>query len=351
MTISWNGRAFLDRALDEIWSSATNASMLARAVIWANEIQDDIVSLIPADEMKFNLKKLLPVTQEYISLEIEIPSAPTVAAAAGGTLTVGSAYIVYTTFVIYDQDTDKYMESQPSLASSSLTISGTNQTIDLTAIDTMGGSTSYQPTTIYRNVYMSELASGETAHGPALYIGQITNNTATTYSITAEPTGTVSPPSDSEIDQISSDFLFFPANNTHLVREDANRLRRYDPDGSDSASPYSFDYWKLQGIRIYPRLSSTASTNQRTLLYTVHRRPHEIFYDVSRRIDLPIICKPAMIAGILWKGYEFRDRSGKESKQINYEKAKKELEIKFLRARGTRSTITDTEGDHAGNEV
>lgn len=349
MTRSWNQKALIDILADELWDAST--AFRAKIIRWLNEIQDDIAGELPLELVEFQLKKLLPTQQELIDLSPQIPSAPTTALASGGSLTENSTYKVYTTFVIYDPDTKQYMESEPSLAGTARQATSSDKTINLTAIDTHDGDTTVSPTTIYRNIYVSILASGGTEYGEPFYHGQIADNSTTTYSITSEPTSTVTPPSDSELDQLSSKAMIFSSGNRYLLSKNINEIKRADPNNAESATPNYFDYIGDRRISLYPKLTSTATTAQRTLQYFVYRRPHEFFYDVDRKIDLPIGIKKALIAGVIWKAYEFRDRAGKESKLSNYEELKKMALKKYKRQKGRPRVVRDVQGDTFGFEV
>lgn len=342
MTRRWNGKSLVDEISVRIWDTST--ASLARIIGWINEIQDDIVSELPMDEYKFELKKLLPTDQEIVDLSPQIPSAATAAIASGGSLTEGSVYTVYTSFLIYDGDNKNYIESEAK-ASSSVTATASDKTIDLTDIDTYDGDTSMEPTTIHRRIYL-QIGSNE-----PFFVQDITDNTTTTLSITSEPTSTVTPVSDSEVERITSDHPRFTSAGKVLFKIDRSQALRFNPNGSNSTTPDSFDYVGLRKIFLYPKLDSGATTAQRTLKYTVYRRPHEVFYDVDRAIDMPIIAKRAIIEGVLWKSYEFRDRAGKESKLQNYEQLKAKLVDKMTRQSGKPSAIRDVNGDWAGFEV
>jgi hypothetical protein len=348
MSRSWNGKAFIDRLAVELWDSS--ATFRGYLIDWLNEIQDDIVSEIPIRTMRIKLKKLLPIGDEIINLSPEIPGQTTAVIASGGSLTDTSTYTVYTTFLIYNEDGSDYIESEPSVVSAESLATAVNKTIDLTGIPTYSGSTSVEPLTIYRRIYVATEVSGETV-GEPFFSADILDNTTTTLSITTEPTSTITPPSDSEVDQISSEQMVFAQGDRYLTRIDANRIKRFNPGGSDSATPSSFDFNGVDSIVLWPKLSSGATTDQRTLSYSVLRRSHEVFYDITRKIDLPIVCRKALIAGVIWKAYEFRDRNGTQTKASNYEVAKKQLKDKLTRQRGRPGTVRDVNGDTQGYEV
>jgi len=347
MTRRWNGKALIDELGARVWDNSD--SSLARIIGWVNEIQDDIASSLPIDRYKFELKKLLPADQEIISLRVPVPTAPTAAIAAGGNLTDGSSYKVYTSFLVYDSDSRDYIESEATLSSAAVTADATNKTIDLTDIDIMEGSTSYEPTTIYRRIYLS-VDSGS-GYGEPFFIADIADNTTTTYSITAESSSTITPVSDSEIERIAPDHPRFRASGKVLFKIDRSQSLRFNPTGSNSSTPDSFDYVGQDRIFLYPKLATTSTENERTLNYSVFRRPHEVFYEVDRVIDLPIIAKRALKEGVAWLAYQYKDRAGKESLQQNYEVLKGQLLRKLKRQQGAPSSVRDVNGDWSGFEV
>lgn len=286
----------------------------------------------------------------YNTSEEDTPSITSVTLGDIG-LANGDSYKVYTTFVVYDEDLENYIESELGTASSAIAADLTDQDISVSSIDTFDGDTTVNPANVYRRVYMAKLASGETSYAEPFYIGEIQDNTTTTYTISSDATSTITPPSASEIDQISSDHPFFPNGNRWLQKLGSNQLRRFDPDSSTSTSPFAFDYIGPDKIRLYPMLSSTATTAERTLVYHVYRRPHEVFYDVDRDIDLPIVAKKALIEGIVWKAYEYRDRDRAQEKLNNYEEFKAQFKNKINRNRIKPGVVRDVTGDTFGMEV
>lgn len=346
MSRSWNGKAVIDAAATELWDSSERFRVYI--IRWANEIMDDIATRIPVSYYNHRLEKLLPTNQDIINLSPLIPTAPTTALAAGGSLVDAAAYKVSITFVMYDKDLLKYVESEQGEEGTERTAGSGNNTINLTAIPVHPVGTNM---TVYRNVYLAKKASGDTSYGEPFYVGQIANNTATTYSITADATSTITPPSDSEVDQISPKQMILGDNGRYLERIDLNQIRRYDTSPGQSTTPDAFDIYGTDSIVVYPRISTSASTAQRTLDYYVLRRPHEIFYDVTRAIDLPIQAKRALMQGLLWKGYQFRDRSGAVEKRNEYEESKREFLKKIARQIGSPGSIRDVNGDTDGYEV
>jgi hypothetical protein len=350
MSRKWNGKALIDELSTRLWD--VSDANKERIITWINEIQDDIVSDMPIDNYKFKLKKLLPMGQDIIDMSLETAIAPTVALNSGGTLVEDYTYRALVTFLVWDEDTKTYMESEAGTGSAEVVGTSGNGTIDLTDIPVYSGDASVAPAIIYRRIYLLTKtdASGAEFSEP-FFVADISNNTDTTLSVTAPTTSTISPPSDSEIDQLASDNPYNLEAGKYLVRQDMDDLRRYNPAGSESATPSYFDYIGTDRIRLYPKLSSGATEAQRTFNYFVLRRPHEVFYTTERDIDMPIVMKKALIEGVLWKGYEFRDRDGHVSKLNNYQNFKKEAVNKIKRLKNRPSSVRDVVGDTFGYEV
>jgi hypothetical protein len=331
-----NGKNFVDYLGSRLWDSSSD--FRSHILRWINDIQTDIISdKVKVDYFLFEMKKRISTGQNYIDLNISKPSTPTVAIATGGSLTNGTAYKVYTTFVLYDNSIRKYIESEMSLASAIVTGTSSDKTINITAIDTYPGDTDIHPTTIYRNIYLAKKASTDTAYGDPFYVGQITNNTTTTYSITSEPTSTVTPPSFSMLIDVSRKGLCFQNLNTKLVQESFQKILDYNPKLDSEGDPIYFDYVGQDRLFIHPKFPSTASSDNRTLSYYVYRKPHEVFYDVDRELDFPLEMMAVVELGVVWKSYEFRDRAGKETIQNNYEVAKRNFLNKFSQKKGSAS--------------
>ena len=351
MSYKWTQKAVIDEMLQELWSAANETTFLAKTIGWINEIQDNLTQEIRIPYYEINLKKLLPTQQDVINLSPQVPDAPSAAINSGGSLVDGTSYKVYVTFVIWDDDVKRYIESEPSLASGVVTGTSTNKTIDVTSIDTYNGDTSYRPTTIYRNIYVAKTDSNGD-YGDPFFSSQITDNTTTTATITSEPTSTVSPPSDSEIDMISEKQMTWAAGTNYLRKQSRSILTRYSPDvNQDSTTPYYFDFVGHDSIYLYPRLDSSSTDAQRTLLYQVYRRPHEVFYDATRQMDMPIAFKRALKCGVKWLGYDHRDRDGYRSRQTQYEEEKAKLIRKYGINRGHPQGVVDVNGDTDGYSI
>lgn len=349
----WTQKQLIDEVLQDYWSSSENETDKAKVIGWINEVQDMLVQEIRIPHFRIQLKKLLPTEQETINLSPEIPGAATAVLSAGGSLVEDSVYKVITTFLIYDDDGKRYIESEAGTESSELTATAVNATIDLTNIPVYSGDTSVNPLTIYRRVYLAIKADGESEFADPILVQTIQDNSTTTLSISSEPSSTVTPPSDTEIDELSSEQMTWATGSGYLRREDRSSVRRYSPSTTNTTSdtPYVFDYEGNDSIFLWPPLSSESSTAQRTLIYWVYRRPHEVFYESSRKVDLPISFKRALKAGVKWLGYDHRDREGYRSREDIFEKEKAKLIRKYNRSKGRPTTVRDVNGDEYGYMV
>lgn len=351
MTYKWTQKQVIDECLQDYWDVATNTTSLNKIIGWINEIQDDLAKEIRMPWFKITMKKLLPTQQQVVNLAPEIPGQSTAVISSGGSLTDGTSYKVYVTFLMWNDDTKNYIESEPSVASDICTGDASNKTISISAIPTYSGDTSVSPSTIWRRIYVSKTDSNGD-YGAPLYDQDIEDNTTTTATVTSETSSTITPPSDSEIDEITDDGMTWATGSGYLRQNQKAKIRRFSPDTTQvSTTPYFFDFEGHESIFLWPSLSSSSSTAQRTLIYSVYRRPHEVFYEATRSMDMPIAFKRALKSGVMWLGYNHRDRAGKESKEINYEKEKAKLVRKYGRNFGMPESVTDVNGDTYGYMV
>ena len=159
-----------------------------------------------------------------------------------------STYRVLTTFVIYEPNLTRYIESSGGLKSSPVVVDLSSEMISVSNIDTMDGNTAVNPSVIYRKIYLEKKASGETSYGEPFFLCDIIDNTTTTLNITADPTSTITPPSVSELDQLSSKQMVFSGSAQYLEKVNQAYVQRFDSNGSESTSPDFFDYLGTDSI-------------------------------------------------------------------------------------------------------
>jgi len=307
MSSTWNGSALLTRAAQKF--GASDSTNLARVLEWMNEIQLDIFSDFKAPFLKFKLKKLIAIGEQEISIAPQIPTAPTIALLAGGSITVGAVYCKVT-FVLFGEDGREFssIESEPSVASNTVTTtSGVDQSLTLTAIDTYDGSTSVKPVTIHRRIYL-KIGTGEYVLSKT-----IEDNTTVTTTITTPSVSVIEPPDYSLIDKMSDEDPIIEASGRNLVKESLDNILKYDPGLASTGTPSCYVRVSKEKILLYPRPSVAF-----TLSYWIYRKPSRIFADTDRVLQFSPEYKSVFDAGITWKGYEYRDSDGQETKLSNY---------------------------------
>lgn len=312
MSSTWNGSALLERFYQKYGLSDTTSQ--ARVLEWINEIQEDICSDYNWPFLKFKMKKRFSSSSQELDLRPQIPTTSTLSeATSGGTLASGSVYRVKITFLIFGEDHLEVdsLESEPSVASSPITI--TSSTSKITAsMNTYLGST-VNPTNIHRRVYLSK-------DGGAYYLySEIENNSATTVDITADTSSTIEPPEYCLVACIAKEDPVIESSGRCLSQSSLGDILRYDPNLSTTGVPDYYARVTNTKIFAYPALSADT-----VLSYWVYRVPARVFNSSTRAIQLHPSLKKILDAGVTWKAYEYRDRDGQETKLNNYEAMKKE---------------------------
>jgi len=327
---SLNGSALLTRFYQKFGFSDTTSQ--ARVLEWINEIQLDIASGFDFPFLKIPMKKYIAANTIEVDLSPQIPDAPVLAALADGSLTADVACLAKVCFVLFDETGREFgsIESEPSDVSNSITPTGSNLSLTVSSIDTYDGDSSYVPTKIWRRIYLSQ-------NGGAFYLAKtIEDNTTTSTTITANPSSTVEPPEFSMASHLSSDDPTDRASGIALRQESIDNILKYDPNLTSSGTVYSYARLSERKIHLYPKPSAAF-----TLSYYLYKRPAQIFNDTSRIIQLLPEFKTLLDSGVTWKGYEYKDLDGQESKRNNYENLKREFRAKYIGKSGIFGTVKE----------
>lgn len=283
---AWNGLALQTEFSETLGDTST--AFKARVLKFMNDISDDICSRYQWSFLRRSGKKLLSITSEYQNLHIAMPSsAPAIATAVGGSLTSGSTYTVAVTFY---QSSDNY-ETQLSSAPTALTVSGTSLQLDVTSVPV-----STEPLVTARNVYLSKDG------GTFYYYSQIANNTATTTTITADVDSTVEAPDYIGINKIIGNPWIEDAGK-QLQYKSEDELRMIYPGAFTTGEPEFYGMVSHSSIVVYPQPSEAEN-----IRFNYTKIPKRIFADDSLELDLPIWMKSILEAGVLMKGYQYRER-------------------------------------------
>lgn len=328
MSSTWNGSA-----LQTDYSRKygfRDAAALLRVLGWINDIQKDIAASHSWPFLKFKLKKQFASGDQEIDLSPQVPSAATIALLAGGSLTADSAVYVKVTFLLFDETGREInsLESEPSVASNTVTPTGADLSLTVSDIDTYNGSASVRPTTIHRRIYL-KVGSG------AYFLAKtLEDNTTTTTTITANTTSVIEPPEYSLVSYLASEDPVIEGSGVSLAEEMLADILKDTPGLNSSGTPQYYARISPSKIFLHPKPSSSI-----TLSYWVFKVPSRIFADTDRPIQLHHSLKEALDAGVTWKGYEDKDQDGQESKKQNYERIRDSSKGIFGRKGGQVSTV------------
>lgn len=290
MSSNWNGSAL--RTVYTNDAGFTDSTSLARTLRFMNEIQKDICTGKFWPNLRMKLKKEIASGIQELDISPQIPSAPTIAITAGGALTADSACYVKVTFAIFDESGKEInsIESEPSVASNTVTPTGSDLTLSLSAIDTYDGLTTVRPTTIHRRIYLKQ------GTGDYVLAKTLEDNTTTTTTVAANSTSTIEPPELSLVEQMAGEDPVIEASGVKLALCKLDEILAYDPNLSSTGTPAYYARISPTKIFLYPRPSAAT-----TISYWVHKHPARIFADTGRAIQLDSSLETVFSLGVAWK--------------------------------------------------
>jgi hypothetical protein len=328
MSRSWNGSALVTELSALLGDTST--AFQARVLGWLNDTINDVGSRHDWGFHKVKGKKKLASGTEEHSLEISAPGAPSVALSAGGSLTADSACYVLVTFAQANG-----VETIAGTASSSVTPTGANLTIDVTNIPVSTESLVTQ-----RHLYLKQ------GTGKYYYHSTIFDNSTTTASIDEDTTDTTEPPDFDSIRKVSGNPFFEGSPSHRLIYKSEDQLRLMVEGTFSSGSPEFFTFKDVNAIVTYPIPSSTLD-----LSFNYYRNPFRLYNAEDSYPDLPINFKPILKAGVVALGYEYRDRAGQVEKRQTYENLLQTAITNYGRDAEVEYTVRDVYGSPDGFEV
>ena len=160
-------------------------------------------------------------------------------------------------------------------------------------------SVSTDPLVTNKRIYLSK-DSG------TYYLSQSIANATTTATIDAETTSLVEPSDFDYIKKIEGSL--FIESSTQLRAISSEEMRNFYPgnfaDTSGTPTVYSvIDYGR---VLTYPKCNIDT-----VLSFYFFKNPRGVYASVDSTPGIPRFLKEVLAAGVEWKGYQYRDRSGK----------------------------------------
>ena len=327
MSRDWNGLALQSDFANELGD--TSAAFKTRVSLWINDVQNEICSFHDWDFLKKKGKKRLSNVESQ-SLYIDAPAtAPTlVLGGAGGSLTDTTSYSVCITFI----ESDSGLESNPG-PSAAITTAAPALQINLSAIPV-----SLDTLVTGRNIYLKN------ATGSFYLAATISDNTSTTLTISANTTRIVQPPDYSMISKVSG-YLFLEGTSWQLKHYPMDQLRMIFMGKWVTSQP---QYWSSLGgdrVAVYP-----IPTDGTILSFYYFKMPNYIYPEELSIPEIPVWLKPALRAGVIARGYDYRERDGAERKRNDYLSLVQALITNMGEGKHSRMRVRDVNGDTDGFE-
>lgn len=293
--MGWNGLDLLNDFSAELGD--TSSAFKTKCLRWINEGLKDIATSHQWPNLREKGKVVLTASQDTQSIVLAKPTAPTLAALAGGSLALLYEYKVLVTY--YEGVSE--VESIAGDASAGITPLITDLSITVSAIPV-----SASPLVTARKIYLSK------GGGAYAYYSTISNNTATTTTITADTASTLTPPDEDAVHVIDGDF--FLENTRILVGTSLQDLIFKSNAATSSGTPLFWAPINEEEIRLYPKPSTAL-----TLSFYYFKLPAKVFGVATSIPQMPSWLYEDLRNYVIYRGYAFRDRSGQESKKLNYD--------------------------------
>jgi hypothetical protein len=298
--MNWDGESLRDELAELL--SDTSTSFKARVIDWMNDIVFNISTAHDWPFYRVSLKKNLTQSTEEQSLVVDGPGAPTLAVAAGGSLTADEVIDVAVTYYNPTKKIETILGT-----SASATPTGVNLLINLTAIPTTTEATFTQ-----RRIYMRN----STDSGDWYLSSTITDMTTTTAQITAEPATTAEkPPTFSYLKRLDGKPRIISINRV-LEPMAAQQIQLINSGSVQSGSPYRFAELSSDSI-----ITDRKPNSSLILDFYGFRRPRKVYASITSYPDIIPELKELLKLGVKWKGYEYRERQDKAQAKADYDAA------------------------------
>lgn len=323
--MGWNGSDLRDEYASALLDTST--SFKTKVLGWMNDVLDDISSRYQWPFVRQRGVKRLTLSTQESEMFLPTPTAPVIASSSGGSLTDAASYTIRVTYY----RTSDGLESPAGDVSNAVTTNTPNLLLSVTSLPV-----STEPSVTSRRVYLSKNAA-------AYYLySTVSNNTATTTSITADTTSVVEPQPHNGI-RMFVGRPWIPASGVFLDRMIEDGIRMYFPQSSMTGVPQFFSETRY-GVMLFDKSPSSSVD----MYFNYIKIPKRIVADQTTALDLPIFFKQMLTYGVLHKGYEYRERDlALQYKQL-YENEIREKISDSARAQLGWKRIRDVMGDSDG---
>lgn len=324
--MGWNGLD-LQTEFSELLCD-TSTDFKSRVSSWIRDVEEDICANHTWPFLQVRGEKYVAALGEEQNLTITPPSPPTATLAAGGSLVNASTYNVKITFY----EGISKIESEASSATSTLTATGVNRTINLTAIPV-----STDPLVTKRKVYVSKDS------GIYYYHGEIADNTTTTYSITTDTTSTIQLCEISYFQRLMGDL--FIETSGQLKASSLQQIRTNFSGDLTATVGTPTIYAMLSESRVVLYNSPSVGT---ILSFYYTKNPRGIYPSVDSIPTIPGYLKHALELGVEWKGLKYRKNEGETNAYNMYQKTLQDLISRQGNPSKKSYTVRDVLGDSDG---
>jgi len=331
LSSQWNGKDLTDEFAKE--QADTKSAHLARVINMINAGFFDMSVRHDFRSFLFKGKKLLTVSKEEHNFEYPVPGAPTIAIASGGSLVDTTQYKTLYTF----EDSNGY-ETLAGTASSSVTATSSNKTINHTSIPT-----STETLVDKRHIYISKDVLGNGVFGKYFFDKTVSDNTSTTASTTAEPdTNNAEPPDYNMIRKVYGN-LFLEASNREVFYENIENLRSWFPEAWTDGSPQWCAYASNERFWLYKRPATAEDAS-----FYYFQYPKRLTYLITSIPQFDIGLLEPLRAYVRWRGHDFKDRDGEIQKKNTYIETFNDYISRNYGSNKVRERVRDVMGDSDG---
>lgn len=297
--MGWNGLDLVNEFSVE--AGDTTPEFKTKIMRWINDGIRDIATSHEWPFLREKGKVVLVADSDTHSVVLAKPSAPTIALAAGGSLTVSTVYKALVTFY----EAQSGVESIAGEVSGLVIPTGANLTAALSAVPV-----STNPLVTSRKIYVSK------GGGSYQYHGAIADNTTTVYSITTNPTSSSTPPEEDGLQKV--DGSFYIENNRVLFNTSLQDLIFSANGMTTTGTPEKWAAINEKEIQVYPIPSEDVTAS-----FYYFKLPARVFGTIASVPQIPSWLFDDLRNYVKYRSHDFRDRAGQESKKLNYDQGLK----------------------------